>query len=364
LVTGRSWVDHGVVTREDALADSLLTLAEVLHGAGYRTFAYSGSPNFARGSGQAQGFDTFVETWTLPLEGLTAPRVRELPVTELMALEADDLGPEPVFCHVHLIPPHEPYEAGPEHDLWRDPSYAGAMDGSYGQVLQILRGEIVPDAADRERLVSLYDANLHRADALVRRAIMHWRELARDRDLLVVILADHGEAFGEHGDFAHSTTVYDEMIRIPLIVWPADLAGDIATGQDVLLALTDVMPLLLRAVGVPVPRQTTWPERFLAVNADPTARRPGVIVRAEASRHLLGYRERDHLTIFDGWAVQEFYDLAADPGATRDLRRAQPWEYARRVGMLRRVVALSSVDTGEAAPLSERDEKALRALGY
>jgi arylsulfatase A-like enzyme len=290
---------------------------------------------------------------------------------------------------VHAVPPHEPYLPGPEHDLFGDPSYAGRINGSYRQMQRIFRGELQLDEADVARLVSLYDGNLRRGDALVGDLVSLWRERRPGRPLLVICLSDHGEALGEHGHFGHNLPLTDETTRVPLI-WASDLpvSPGLDRARDRLLALTDVMPMLLHELGLRGEALESagpaWPARFLEVLERPDAPRTEVLLRNTEPR-LRGVRTVDRLLISDGWARQELYDLTDDPRARHDLRWARPEEFA---GLEPQLLRPSDADgtpatglegpEGSAVPVaapektppaaadssSAVDERMLRSLGY
>jgi len=363
LMTGFSWRDHNVYAGGDALSDSFLTLAELMQAHGYHTICYSGTPNFSVATSGDQGFSEFHEVWKHPDHG---PHINpEFPERLLTARPVADFGAEPVFCYLHLIPPHEPYLPGPEHDLWHDPAYTGDIDGSYQTIMELARGERDWDEADLQQLIALYDGNLHRIDASVGRILEYWRGLQRSRELLVVILADHGEAFQEHGKFTHNSTVYDEMIRIPLIISPAHLAESLAPAVNSFLAITDIMPLLSKNLNVVLPSGSAWPRRFLRVMNDPTAYRTGILLQPAPKSVHVGYRTERYLAICDGWNRQELYDLQDDPAATTNLRLRYPEVYTTMIGQLQYCLEdTSNVAAAGESELSEQDIQTLRALGY
>jgi arylsulfatase A-like enzyme len=364
LFTGWSWRDHSVLNRGQALSDSFVTLAEILQAAGYRTIAYSASPNASVATGSDQGFDEFIEVWKHPDHG---PGINaELPVHLLTARHREDWENRPIFLYMHLVPPHEPYTPGEEHDLWADPNYQGTVNGTYEDVMSFVRGERRWDQADLERLVSLYDANLHLADQLVDRIVRYWRNQARDREFLVLLLSDHGEAFAEHGRFTHNSTIYDEMVRIPLILYPAEIARPLGEARESLLAVTDILPMLLHVLKINPPSGSRWPRRFLQVLSDPTAPRKAVLLRsASGLRTSFGLRTDRYLALFDGWNKQELYDLTTDPQAKVNLRLSEYPVYLRLIGQLTALMADRSQVTGaQDVELTDKDLETLKSLGY
>ncbi len=363
LLTGKSWREHGVHGKGQALADSFVTLAEVLAAAGYHTVAYSDNPFVSHGTGASQGFAEFSEMWTDPEFG--GPGFTpELAERRFLARARQGFGDRPVFAYLHLMPPHAPYFPGPDHDLWSDPAYAGPYDGSAEQLDEIDASHPELSAADRARIVALYDGNLHRSDASLGRILDGWQALDRDRELLVLVLSDHGEAFGEHGWWQHLSTVYDEMLHVPLVLWPRAAWADLEPARTRLLSLADVFPLLVRRLGVIVPPQLEWTGRTRALLAGAVPEPATLVLRTNWHAHTFGLRTERYLAVFDGLRGQELYDLAADPGATLDLRAERPELYRDLIGRMRAVLGARHAVSATGRTLSEQERKTLRSLGY
>jgi len=364
LLTGLSWRDHQVIQKGEALATSFTTLAELLQAAGYVTLGYSDNPFVSFATQAEQGFDEFNEVWKHPRHGEPGDNP-ELIENMLQVRAQKGFGDQPVFAYLHLMPPHSPYLPGEQHDLWRDPAYAGEIDGSADIINEIVEGIRPVSKADRERLVALYDGNLHRIDASAGRIVEQWQALERDRELLVIVLSDHGEAFGEHGYYEHLTTVYDEMLHVPLILWPAAQWDHLAGDTDGLYALADVMPMLLHKLELSPLPGTRLPGRFLEVLADPSRQRGEIAARTTIHAQRFGLRTERYLAIYDCFSEQELYDLSHDPAARVNVRLQEPDRYRQLVAKLRAILTHRE-GAGEVAhgELTEEDMETLRSLGY
>lgn len=363
LLTGLSWRDHDVVQNGQALADSITTLPEMMRDAGYLTMCYSDNPFVSVATGQHQGFDEFTEVWKDSRHGGAGenPELIEQMLAQRATVGFDE---RPVMCFLHLMPPHAPYIPGPKHDLWSDPHYQGDIDGSAEILDDIVEGKRQVSEADRQKIIDLYDGNLHRIDASVGRIIESWRALTRERQLLVVVLSDHGEAFGEHGQYQHLTTVYDEMLHIPLILWPQAQWHYLSGHEGKLYGITDVAPMILHKLGLDPPENLRHTRRFWRLLADPTLTRDVVVARTTIHAHQYGLRNSRYLAIFDNFTGQELYDLDQDPLAQRNLRLAQPARYRELLGILRIILAAGTDNVAEEAELSDQDLETLRSLGY
>ena len=363
LLTGRHWREHGVFGHGQALADSVVTLAEMLSAAGYFTLAHSDIPYVSRGAGTDQGFAEFREIWTDPAY-LGVGLSPELSEQRFLERARRGFGDDPVFAYLHLMPPHSPYYPGREHDLWSDPDYAGPYDGSADQLERIDVEGIELSRADQERIVALYDGNLHRADASLGRMLAGWHALGRDRELLVIVLSDHGEAFGEHGRYQHLSTVYDEMHHVPLVLWPREAWSEFAPLRSRLVSLADVTPMLLRRLGVAPPTDLRWTARARQLLAGETPGPAEVVMRTVATSHTFGLRTERHLAVFDGLVGQKLYDLQEDPGATVNLRGERPDLYRELLGRMRAILGAREPVVAPRHEITEQERRALESLGY
>jgi arylsulfatase A-like enzyme len=209
ILTGLGPLRHGVRTLDDRLPDAAVTLAERLRAAGYRTAAFSTNAHVTRDTGLAQGFAHF----DFSPEAASSEAANR----RLLAWLDGAGGEAPFFAYVHAIDPHAPYT--PPADLRR--RFAPGVPPRAGTKAGVQRA-YAARGAERARLVAdlalLYDAEVAANDrsfgellaALAARRLL-------DRTA-VVLVADHGEEFDEHGALGHANNLYAETLRIPLIV--------------------------------------------------------------------------------------------------------------------------------------------------
>lgn len=368
LFTGYSWRDHGVWLSQHALSPEFTTLAEVLQEAGYFTLGVTDNANVARSAGSDQGFDEWVQTWSDVQRKAPAGMDRWWPeLPEILWRERLGRGlpdDRPVFAFVHLMPPHEPYFPGPDHDLFGPEDYDGPIQGTTPDIQAFDRGEYELGGSDHQRLVALYDGGLHRGDAILARVLEAWRATGRSRPTLTVFLSDHGEAFGEHAKFGHNSTPHDEMLHVPFVMHPAGLVPEaLRNSPDRLRSLGDALPLILHSLRVPLPRGTAWPSRVVSVLEDPSLGRNEVFIRC--SQPIYARRTRRELTVLRLWGTQEHFIRADDPRAERDLRWQRPDPYLEALGALRAFLEFPEGGPGAiSAELSPEDIARLEALGY
>lgn len=341
--------------RRRALPESAVTVAEVLQAAGYRTMALTAAGQLAREFGIGQGFEVYRPRSERQQAGAFWPRVG----AALSLLEAPD--PRPVFLFLHTYEVHHPYRPDPATLAKFDPGYRGGLGERIpvGLIEGINRGEIAIDAADLRHIERAYEAEIVSVDRAVGRLLDWLAASERFRDAVVVVTSDHGEEFGEHGKVGwHSHTLYDELLRVPLLI---RLPGGEAAGGEVTLPvrLLDLAPTLLELAGVEAP-----PE-FEGRSLLP-------LVRGTATRELAALASLDdgsdasHALRLGGWKLWDgrLFDLASDPGERIDRAPDHP----ARVAVLQRMLAaeIARRFAGE-APTAELDaaaERELRALGY
>jgi arylsulfatase A-like enzyme len=357
MITGLSFLDHEVLYPENRLADEAVTMAEMLADTGYRTAAFSSTPNNSRSKGFDQGYAVFVEDW--------ADGERHLPIDphRLVGHAVDWLEQtsqdRPFHLLIHMVPPHEPYHPGPEFDRFSDPDYRGPVDGDLPWNMAFNNAATVADDADRRHLIDLYDGNLLRADDATGQLLRALQARSDWGRTVVLVTSDHGEALTEHGTIGHNATVYDEMLRVPFIL---RIPGETERTDDHrFAALTDLAPTLLAAAGFEV-----IPDHDARNLLDPDHGPPrALVVRTSHKYPTWGVRTDRHKLIHRGSAGSELFDLEQDPGETMsviDRDRLLAAALRQVLSDRRRLEPL--LQAGDAVALGAEDRRMLEALGY
>jgi arylsulfatase A-like enzyme len=259
LFTGLFPSSHGADSGHLRLDDEFKTLAEAFHGGGYRTLGYAANPWVGRQYGLDQGFDDYQEIWTLPKGGQEdagAAALNERLERFLSWREENAAAREqPFFVFVNYLEPHLPYNPPePSRSRFLSP-------GTDEAAVQRLRRFKHPDEVkyvlgldglrdgDLRILSDLYDGEIayvdHRVGELA--AFLRARGLL-DRTVLV-ITSDHGEAIGDHGFLDHKMNLFEELLRIPLVVrYPAAVRAGQRIRDPVMLQ--DLFPTLLGLAGL------------------------------------------------------------------------------------------------------------------
>jgi arylsulfatase A-like enzyme len=295
-------------------------LAEQLHAAGYRTHGVTANGHLDGRFGFDRGFDRYANL------GFADGEEVEAVVEQWRGELAEDT---PFFLWVHLFDPHAPYrehpaairDAVPEFDELA--SAARVRMGATVIVRYLERLQVTADSAELDYALALYDGEIRRTDALIGRLL---RSVAPDDDALVVVTSDHGEEFLDHGGFGHGDTLFEEAVRVPLIV---RLPGQAHAGRvvDAPVSLIDIAPSVLTSVGVPPAAGIQGRSLVPALEG---AALPDLSVFASLDR-MSGERSR---SIRLGrwkyvWAVSDprshrLFDLGDDPLERRNLIRSRP----------------------------------------
>ena len=365
LFTSRYPSEHRVATFDSRLAADEVTLAETLAPRHYLAGGFSANFRLDGQLGYRQGF----RTWRA---FLTVRKLRAHRLTKKALVWVDRAWntwpwsrwlPRPLFLYLHYMEPHAPYE--PPDDYRQRLANGGPGAEEANRKLTDLRwSELSPDEV--RLLESLYDAETASLDAHLRDL---FRALAKRRVLdhaIVVVTADHGEEFDEHGFMEHGSSLYEAAIRVPLIVLVAGHPGGRVVEQRV--SLVDVAPTLLELLGLP--REPRFEGRSLVPllrgedvpAADVIAELPRTGSAYDLSFHSVTII-RDSVKLLlprePGTPENETYDLARDPAESSP---ASPPPSGVLRAARERQVGLAEPPTTRA--VDETTRKRLRALGY
>ena len=345
LMTGLHTSTHKVDDKTSALDPSYTTLAEVLSEAGYATGAVTGNMFTLPHYGFGQGFSTYHQvldsksterrdrrTWRF--NSITSPEITKLALRWLKNRAED---PRPWFFWVHYFDPHSTYmaHAGTEH---------------FGH-----------EETDR------YDGEIEFTDRHVGRLLKQLDEQGLAQSTAVIVLSDHGEELGDHGDKHHRRTLYREVLRVPLMIRTPGIPPKRV--PDV-VAIVDVMPTVLELLGES--RVGGLHGRSLVPLLDgeplPPVSAVAELLDIEGGRQYSIVRDRWKLIVHDEGETQLF-DMQDDPEERSDLAKARPGLVVELQEELNARLSEARTDAGKYGvaadvELSDRELKELRQLGY
>jgi len=322
------------------LGDDQVTLAKVLRAHGYRTGGFVSAFVLDHRWGIAQGFDRYYDDFDLAKYrvdvGLDAVQRPGSEVVSKAIEWLDQDATQPFLAWAHLYEPHAPYDP-PEP----------------------IRARFPPT------MIGAYDGEIATADVQIGRLIDHLASTGRLDRTLVVVLGDHGESLGEHGEEQHGFFIYDADIRIPLIVAGPGVPSRVVNDD---VRIVDVMPTILQLLGMQIPATVQGRSLSPLVHGE----RVDLVAMSETwyPRHHYGWSEltsiRDGRYHFIAAPRRELYDIELDPGELHDVALANPGRADALERALRAFLAQMSSNrpTNSPRPVEPEVEERLRSLGY
>jgi arylsulfatase A-like enzyme len=313
---------HGVTDWPSVMPDSLATLPEVLARHGYSTACVMNTPALSGGYRILKGFEDVVVTEKVDRDAFK---------TSADAIEIIKHSEEPFFLMVHYSDVHRPYRPPWRYvDLVESDSEGRPFDRRSGKAVPST-GAPTPGARSDHELAHdmlAYDACLRLADDGIATLLAYLDEAGIRGRTAVVLTSDHGEAFWEHGNLSHASSVYDEEIRVPLILnYPARLSGPKRITEQV--RHIDLLPTFLDIAGVTDTEHREGTSLVDFVTTGTRGDRGDVFLppdatlcectrpRAPATRCI---RTDDWKLIVESLTtLRELYDLRNDPGETINL---------------------------------------------
>jgi len=350
ILTGTYPQDHKVLSFPLPLAKTLPYLPEILRAHGYHTAAFVGSialdPQWGA-PGFERGFDTYGAGFVFEPGAnenryeTTERRAGDVVRRALVWLDKRPRGP--FFLWVHLFDPHDPY----------DP----------------------PEPYKTRYAKALYDGEIAYMDSALRRLFAQLKSDGLYDGTVIAVTADHGESLGAHGEDQHGIFLYDETIRVPLLI---KLPQSRTAGRrvEIPVELADLMPTLLETAGIEVPKEVQGASmvELLKLGKEGEA--------AEAAwRDRGAYSQADYGHLAFAWSAlqswrtgkylyiqaprPELYDSVADRNAENNLATASP-AVAETLAAKVKEFQQKTASTGE-MPKSQLDEariQRLSAMGY
>ena len=348
---------HQSVTFADKLRDEVVTFPGLLGANGFRTAGFSGNAVASSTFGLDRGYEEFFQIWER--DDYTGHG------DSVLAAFRDWLGGaanERFFAYVHFREPHFPYNPPAPFDTQFGASALFPDGLADWPVVERINTEAAAgsppseDVVDRVR--ALYDGNFAYVDDLVGQLIRCLEERGLTDNTVLIVTADHGEALFEHGYIGHNTQLYEESIRVPLLV---KLPGQAPRKVEDVVELIDLGPTILELAGVPVPESMQGRSLF-----DPRADRVAFTRTVWKRARYSARNDRFKLIWDSNTGSAELYDLDADPGESQNQYRERAFVAGhleqRLLSWLRAQEALRGVT--DAAQISDDERRKLEALGY
>jgi arylsulfatase A-like enzyme len=351
--THRVWADRAAGDhRAPSIPGEIALLQEIFGAAGWTTAAVTGGAWMSSSYGFSRGFDHFSD------QGVDAD--------QSVALFLDTLEPamaegRPVFALFHTYEVHSPY---------LPPEGYGSLFGTYTSDLKPTWNALQPFShsatreladTDLDFLVSQYDGEIRFLDDQLRVLFSRLEAIGFLDNAVVLVTADHGEEFGDHGGLLHRGTLFDELVRVPFIVWGRGVRSGVV--DPTLVSTIDIAPTLLTAAGLDPPA-TMEGRDVLTPSPAPWAEQR---VFAQYRDSLYSVRTPRFKLIRGPGGQVRLFDLRADPRERRNLASARPGlanELSAELEAWRQDRPRMPGEGSSTTDLDPATEYRLRALGY
>ncbi|MBU0755527.1 MAG: sulfatase [Planctomycetes bacterium] len=379
LFTGMYPIAHGVTQEHWMLEDDARTLAEVLGENGYRTVGIAENPMLSTAFHFNQGFEAFHEIW----QEAGQQQAGEQTLTRVRGILDNIPETEPLFMFVNLNTAHKPYNAAKQF-TGRFTNDRSIKLESYDRKRFYL-GEVTYSEEEHNHLKDLYDAEVLYVDYQIREIVGALKAGGRWDRTLLVVTADHGENFGDHGHVGHSFSLYESTIKIPLIIrYPSRFTPGSRDGDPT--QIIDIFPTLVNLLGIkdissqgtdllqpggrtqrPVFCEYFRPKQAFQIFGA-QANDPRLQVY---NRHLRSLIFRDTKLIWGEDGKHELYRLDKDPAEKENLIGTKEGDQVKEALLAIMDRTVEKFDQGRSKtpqelpePLDEKTLEAMRTLGY
>lgn len=364
LMSGQFPIHHRIIYNKNRLSSDTFTMAEAFRAGGYATGTFVSNGNASDIFGMAQGFEEVDDVF----------RYKDYTgwgqdITNAFEKWLNRTTQKKFFAYLHYREPHAPFNPPPE---WKfkfvDPNYKGTIIESYELRKQINMGQVKVTQADKDFIMAQYDANLNYGDYQVGLVISKLKDLGIYDRTIIIVTADHGEAFWEHNFQGHNSQLYQESIHIPMVIKLAR-GSDVSRSNANTIRSIDIYPTLVDLLGfsrknVRVDGRSFLPY-FVSAPADDREVVSQVIMERQYALLDSEYKYMVDLSS----RKQEMYNLRTDPLEQKNLVDNEPvragYYQTRLFAMLaaKKNIGAFFAKT-EQAVIDEAARENLRALGY
>ena len=329
----------------------VVQLQEILRGHGYLTLGVTGGGYMAENFGFARGFAEFHDD----RDGVQAGTGKLISMVQRHA--QDD---QPIFAFYHTYEIHMPYTP-PEQYRTIFGQFKSKFVPTYENVKPLKNDASALTKDDLEAVEGMYDGGIRFVDDTLRRMFSALGEIGFLNNYIVVITSDHGEEFGEHGGLEHASTLYDELLRVPLIM--AGSAVPAGRVDERMASSIDIVPTILSYAGIEV----DIPFEGVDLLAAPRESKDEQAVVSQFGNLMYAIRTRSWKLIQNmSPASVELYDLRKDPTEQQNVAEAFPdvkRSLEDRLSGWRDRLKSSAADSG-GVKLNQKQVERLRSLGY
>ncbi len=382
IMLSRPAAQHRVTHPLAAADPQFVSLAEMMHAAGFATVSFCTNVNAGRATNMDQGFATFVDRiaywWTEEAD-------RTVPIQQVLEWTQSHRD-RPQFIYIHTAEPHSPYILPRGAGRSFDTGYRGKINGSHDRERGFRKAQTPKEI---NHVISLFDDEVLYAGKRLGQFLEALRKKGVTENLHLFVTADHGEEFLEHGHWEHGMDLHNELLRVPLLA-----SGPMVSARgriDAGAQLLDLMPTILDMFDIPPPYPLAGRSLLPLLRGDtgaPAQFRDRTIFssnyRFEKERMVeysviegmrWKFMVRCHESPQEGKSKKHFpsehlalFDLETDINEEHNLLNRYPGVVRRLVGKLlayrHRYAPFYSGAGGKSTKLNPRQLRQLRSLGY
>lgn len=285
------------------------TLQDILGRNGWTTVAVTGGGYMGDEFGFSRGFDVFEDQ----------PRTVEQGTETLVRVLRQRLSEQqPVFAVFHTYEVHSPYESPDSYNGLFGPDTCSIEPVAEAMVPIQSNADDQLSAEDFECLASLYDRGIRHTDDVMRLLFQDLTDMGFLDNVLVIITADHGEEFGDHGGLLHRGSLFEELIHVPLIVWGTHVPA--GTVDPALVSTVDIAPTILAWAGLDTPPIMEGRDLL----RPPAGDRPERVFSQYGTQIYSLRTPRWKLIVGGKWAHPVLFELEHDKGENHNVARVHP----------------------------------------
>jgi len=339
ILTGLNPATHGVRNNGHYLSPEVRTITEFLKSQGYKTAAFVSSFSVDSRFGLDRGFEIYDDNFQpqLPFKTMNAERRAEDTFSRF-ASWLENNWKNKFFCWVHYYDPHLPYDPpSPFKEEFRDRPYDGEI-----AYVDVYVGKIIQALSEKGLL----------------------------NKTIIIVAGDHGEGLGEKWERGHGIFLYEETVRVPLILWNKNIFQRPAV-IDTEVRLIDIAPTVLELAGQPEETKKMQGKSLLPVLQHKEKRDREVVIETFFPRENFGWSELVALVSGRWKYIQaprpELYDLQSDPEERKNLVEFSSEKASEMKNRLQQFLLAENKRTGKSTGSPEtkaEDVERLRSLGY